>query len=241
MPRNKQSYYCVIPHYILEDENLTDKAKLVYGEISSLVDKEGYCFAKDSHFEKIFKARKRTIQTCIKQLKDEGYILVIYEGKGGSVRKIYLTQKSALNDIKRKNLRKTTQKSASNNEYIYNIYNNTKENNKNADASHKNIKFSQEEYLKKMEKDKRHIQIIALFFRHKKFKFESQKQIEKAIKRYVRSASQLTEYSNERIEKVMKFLDRNMFDRYGRRIKWTLETVIKYIDEDLVKLVNPNL
>jgi len=240
MPKNKQGYYCVIPHYILEDEDLTDKTKLVYGEISSLVNKEGYCFAKDSHFEKIFKARKRTIQSCIKQLKDKGYISVIYEGKGGSIRKIYLTQKSAGNDIKCKNLQETTQKSAGNNGHN-NVYNNTIYNNKNANASHKNIKFSQEEYLKKMEKDKRHIQIIALFFKHKKFRFESQKQIEKAIRRYVRSASQLTEYSNERIEKVMKFLDRNMFDRYGRRIKWTLETVIKYIDEDLIKLVNPNL
>jgi len=100
--------------------------------------------------------------------------------------------------------------------------------------------FNLEDYLKAMESNKnRHIQIIALYFRVKGFKFENRTQIAGTIKRNVRAAKELTSYSNERILKVMKYVDRKLIN--GEKIKWGLETVIKFVNENLMRLNNPGM
>ena len=47
---NKSSYYAIIPAVVRYDNELTDKAKLLYGEITCLSNKEGYCFATNNYF-----------------------------------------------------------------------------------------------------------------------------------------------------------------------------------------------
>ena len=50
----KSNYYAIIPSIVRYDKELTDKAKLLYGEITCLCNKEGYCFATNNYQRKIY-------------------------------------------------------------------------------------------------------------------------------------------------------------------------------------------
>lgn len=75
-----------------------------------------------------------------------------------------------------------------------------------------------------------HIQIIGLYARAKKMVFDNKEQQSGFIKRNLRSARTLTGYDFQRIANTMKYLIDNA------DFKWTLESVGKYIDEDLNNL-----
>lgn len=94
-------------------------------------------------------------------------------------------------------------------------------------------KFVFSDYLQVMENDKRrHVQIIALYWKIKKIQFSSLEQVQGELKegRLTKAASALTCYEDDKIWNTMDYLQ-NKAD-----FKWTLETVKKYINEDLNKL-----
>nr|DAF76755.1 MAG TPA: replisome organizer protein [Caudoviricetes sp.] len=88
-----KSYYAIIPANVRYDEELKDKAKLLYGEITALTNEKGYCWASNNYFAELYKVNKSTISRLIKNLADEGYIKIelMYQGKEIIGRKIYLT------------------------------------------------------------------------------------------------------------------------------------------------------
>lgn len=93
MDREKPGYYAVIPADIRYDDRIPANAKLLYGEISALIGRDGFCFAQNSYFSELYKLSERTITGLIKILKDCGYISVYLErDKSGQIlsRKIYL-------------------------------------------------------------------------------------------------------------------------------------------------------
>jgi len=75
-----------------------------------------------------------------------------------------------------------------------------------------------------------HIRIIALYAIRKGLRFESKEAGQSFIRRNVRYATLLKGYKPERLKEVMDWLEENA------DFKWTLETVGKYIDENLAKL-----
>lgn len=84
-------FYCVVPHYILEDPEISSTAKLIYGEISSLANKFGYCYAINKHFSELLKCSDRVVQSSIERLKKAKYLRVEVErSKGGTRRKIWI-------------------------------------------------------------------------------------------------------------------------------------------------------
>ena len=85
----KSNYYAIIPAVVRYDKDLTDKAKLLYAEITCLCNKEGYCFATNNYFANLYNCTSRTIQLTISKLQEKGYIKVIIENN--YKRKIYLT------------------------------------------------------------------------------------------------------------------------------------------------------
>ena len=72
----KPNYYAIIPANVRYDKDLTANAKLLYGEISALCDKGGYCWATNSYFANLYGLSQISISRLIKTLKDKGYIEV---------------------------------------------------------------------------------------------------------------------------------------------------------------------
>lgn len=73
---SKPNYYAVIPANVRYDSNLSPGARLLYGEISALSQKEGYCWATNSYFAEAYNVSKWTISDWISQLREAKYISV---------------------------------------------------------------------------------------------------------------------------------------------------------------------
>lgn len=76
--------YAVIPANVRYDTNLKDKAKLLYGEISTLSNEKGYCWASNKYFADLYNVSTTTISLLIKNLIDNKYLKSILVYKEGS-------------------------------------------------------------------------------------------------------------------------------------------------------------
>lgn len=95
-------YWAVLPANVRHDRGLTTTAKLLYSEISSLAQVDGYCWATDKYFSDLFICSVSTITRAIRSLADGGYIRIektsnirglerrifcgVYPSKGGIVK-----------------------------------------------------------------------------------------------------------------------------------------------------------
>lgn len=70
----RPSYYAVIPADVRYDEGIPPNAKLLYGEISALIGKDGFCYASNAYFMKLYGFSDPTISRLISQLEKAGYI-----------------------------------------------------------------------------------------------------------------------------------------------------------------------
>ena len=70
------NYYSVIPAEVRYDDRLPAAAKLLYGEISSLANRDGYCFARNEYFSDLYRVTDRTITRLISKLAEYGYVTV---------------------------------------------------------------------------------------------------------------------------------------------------------------------
>ena len=106
MTHNEQpSYYAIIPATVRYDERLKYAERLLYGEITSLIGKDGYCFASNSYFSKLYGVIPGTISRWISHLAQLGYIKleIIRDDKNEVIeRRIYIT------DISCRNILQTT-------------------------------------------------------------------------------------------------------------------------------------
>ena len=73
MGKEQPSYYAIIPAEV-RYANIPDKAKLLYGEITALCSKEGYCWANNTYFAELYGVHKNTISRLIGILVKKGFI-----------------------------------------------------------------------------------------------------------------------------------------------------------------------
>lgn len=84
------AYYAVIPAEVRYDRELKPNAKLLYGEITSLCNSTGYCWATNEYFAELFDLSVPTITRLISQLAERGYIRTeMAKNEKGSERRIY--------------------------------------------------------------------------------------------------------------------------------------------------------
>lgn len=79
-----RGYYAIIPAHVRYDKDLTDGAKLLYGEITALCNEKGFCWASDTYFMDLYKVSRSTVQRWFKQLESKGYIKRVIKYKDGS-------------------------------------------------------------------------------------------------------------------------------------------------------------
>ena len=68
------AYYSITPANVRYDRNLTPNAKLLYGEITALCNKEGFCWATNNYFAELYNVSKTSVSKWISQLEQYGYI-----------------------------------------------------------------------------------------------------------------------------------------------------------------------
>lgn len=83
----KPNYFAVIPANVRYDENLKLGEKMMYGEITSLTQKTGECWASNNYFATLYKVTPQAISKWIKSLEKFNYIKIEYEKDGKSITK----------------------------------------------------------------------------------------------------------------------------------------------------------
>lgn len=75
---NQISYYAVIPATVRYDKELKASEKLLYGEITSLANRMGYCFASNRYFANLYNVTIHTVSQWFSHLEKLGYIYIEY-------------------------------------------------------------------------------------------------------------------------------------------------------------------
>lgn len=88
------SAYAIIPAPVLFDRGLSDRAKLLYGLISSMCNHKGFCWAKNETLARYLGTDSdRTVRRLLGELKDKGYLQVEQSNvNGNTLRRIFLAQ-----------------------------------------------------------------------------------------------------------------------------------------------------
>ena len=76
--KDKPNYYAIIPADV-RYSNLKPNAKLLYGEITALSGKLGYCYATNNYFAELYGVSKNTISRWISDLNKLGFINIEVE------------------------------------------------------------------------------------------------------------------------------------------------------------------
>lgn len=100
---SQPNFYAIIPANVRYDEKLVPNAKLLYGEITALCNQEGFCWADNAYFGKLYKVDNKTISRWISSLESCGYLAIEHFQNNGNTRKIYI-ENTAQNLVIKKSL-----------------------------------------------------------------------------------------------------------------------------------------
>lgn len=169
MEEQQKAYYAIIPAEVRYDEDLPPNAKLLYGEITSLCNEKGYCWASNQYFADLYKVSKITVSRWISTLNKKGYITIEALYKEGTKefigRHLYIT-----NTPINKNVNRYIQNDLEGVNKIVNtpINKNAKDNNKdnNTFNNKKDVythKHKYGEYQHVLLSDKEHTHLVELY------------------------------------------------------------------------------
>ena len=76
--KENPNYYAIIPANVRYSD-LKPNAKLMYGEITALSNKYGFCFASNKYFAELYNVNKNTVSSWLSDLKNYGFIVINIE------------------------------------------------------------------------------------------------------------------------------------------------------------------
>ena len=88
------SFWVVIPDSVLSDDSIPANAKLLYGRISALTTRAGYCWASNAQLAEASKMSPDSVSRLVSVLQKAGHIRLELEndqGNGSTIRRIYQT------------------------------------------------------------------------------------------------------------------------------------------------------
>ncbi len=75
--KEQPGYYANIPAIVRYDRELTPNAKLLYGEITALWNKFGFCWSGNAYFAKLYDKSTKSVSGWISQLKEKNHIIIL--------------------------------------------------------------------------------------------------------------------------------------------------------------------
>lgn len=88
------NFYAIIPSNVRYDKRIKANAKLLYGEITALCNKDGFCWATNKYFSELYNVSLETISRWISQLEKYNYLKIEHYPELGNERKIYIEHPS---------------------------------------------------------------------------------------------------------------------------------------------------
>jgi hypothetical protein len=70
------NFYAIIPANVRYDIRLKPNAKLLYGEITALTNRKGYCYANNGYFAELYNVSNETVSRWISELVEFGYLKI---------------------------------------------------------------------------------------------------------------------------------------------------------------------
>jgi hypothetical protein len=82
--KENPNYYAIIPANVRYCKEIPANAKLLYGEITALCNKKGFCWASNDYFAKLYGVSKKSISSWISKLEKNKFISIQMIYKEGS-------------------------------------------------------------------------------------------------------------------------------------------------------------
>ena len=80
----KQIRFIIVPEFIIDDLNIPDGEKLLFGEIASNSLEKGFCWFSNKHLMERFHIGERTASRWVNDLRKKGYITIKIVKRKGS-------------------------------------------------------------------------------------------------------------------------------------------------------------
>ena len=83
----RPSYYAILPSIVRYDNDLKPNEKLLYAEISALMDVRGYCWASNKYFAELFDVTPETVSRWVSHLTSKSYLQskIVYAEDGKTI------------------------------------------------------------------------------------------------------------------------------------------------------------
>lgn len=89
----RPGYWAVLPTAVRYDDRIPASAKVLYAELSALAEADGYCWAGNDYFARVFQMTEKSIREQLHALDEAGYIRIEEERGNHNVlltRRIYV-------------------------------------------------------------------------------------------------------------------------------------------------------
>ena len=80
----KPNYYAILTAEVRYNKTLTPNAKLLYAEITALINMNGDCFASNKYFADLYSKSKTTVSKWVSELVKEGFVEIDLTYKEGT-------------------------------------------------------------------------------------------------------------------------------------------------------------